>query len=983
MKAKKKLRSLLSLLLCLVMVMGMLPTTVLAWEVESECEFCGGFIADDWICDCGEGDHCSEFSDRSDCYLANHCIECGKGVGSEFICSDCGMCVDCGGECDLGIDACGYCLRCHLEYGEACPECGKCVIDDPEEICDYCGQCYECGGMCSEGRDHLCLECHISEGDNLACEGCGLCFLDNEDEMCGGCGLCYECGGGECSEGREHACLECHLMIGLEFACENCGRCYSPGDGSDIDESLFCPECKICWDCVDECTNCDMCIFCGIEDEKHCICGNCFTDYPQCPDCGLCSECLDWCENCEKHWICAVEDGNHCLNCEEACIHDEALCPECGACEDCSSNWCSACEMCLECHDPDDICMECEEVCLFDDSADCHHCSSCVDDYLCGGCGECMICEDLEWCENCGMCIECAINEELHCPETGCENCYEEFAQCEAGNNHCVEHCVICENCEECFYENESEICDECGLCLDCCEELKKAAGCTCEDAPCVFSGEAWKNHWNSAHGGTHTHVYPDGYQKDEDGHWKTCIICDETVSNDHQYSDWSYLTTREPYYAIRKCKDCGYTERCSHTEWGDWQGVPCQTIVWTSTADKTQHEYTCEICGNHIYHSHNLTADAENSAIHVCTDCGLEQEHTFGEWTLKIITDPFIGRIYTSSSTCTGCGEKMTCTHLHGAIDDWERIDDTTHGFTCEKCGVTFVLPHQTDDTGLHCDENGHWNTCKICDDKIMVKEHVGVRVHKLTPTATTDGYTGDLVCAVCGYLMEKGTGITATGYDHEHQFSTEWTDASSMHWHDCSIEGCSAKSEIENHVFGDWELVIPATEEEDGLKQHTCLTCGHISQTSIPAGHVHSYEDIWKYDADNHWYLCSCGDKGELSPHTFKWVVDKEATTTEKGSKHEECDVCGYKNEAVEIPVIVNSDDPTEPSDPTNPSDPATPSDPTNPDDTNKDTDTPSSPETGDNSMICLWVALLFVSGTGVVETTIYSRKKKHSAK
>ena len=39
--------------------------------------------------------------------------------------------------------------------------------------------------------------------------------------------------------------------------------------------------------------------------------------------------------------------------------------------------------------------------------------------------------------------------------------------------------------------------------------------------------------------------------------------------------------------------------------------------------------------------------------------------------------------------------------------------------------------------------------------------------------------------------------------------------------------------------------------------------------------------------------------------------------------------------------------------------------------------------SPQTGDNSMVGLWVALLFVSATGVAGAAIYSRKKKHSAK
>ena len=37
---------------------------------------------------------------------------------------------------------------------------------------------------------------------------------------------------------------------------------------------------------------------------------------------------------------------------------------------------------------------------------------------------------------------------------------------------------------------------------------------------------------------------------------------------------------------------------------------------------------------------------------------------------------------------------------------------------------------------------------------------------------------------------------------------------------------------------------------------------------------------------------------------------------------------------------------------------------------------------PNTGDNSMMALWIAVLFVSGAGVVGTTIYGRKKKEQA-
>lgn len=69
------------------------------------------------------------------------------------------------------------------------------------------------------------------------------------------------------------------------------------------------------------------------------------------------------------------------------------------------------------------------------------------------------------------------------------------------------------------------------------------------------------------------------------------------------------------------------------------------------------------------------------------------------------------------------------------------------------------------------------------------------------------------------------------------------------------------------------------------------------------------HEFSDQWLFDENNHWHKCivnGCDAKSGSADHEFQWVVDKEATTTEKGSKHEECTVCGYKKVAVEIPVI-----------------------------------------------------------------------------
>ena len=157
--------------------------------------------------------------------------------------------------------------------------------------------------------------------------------------------------------------------------------------------------------------------------------------------------------------------------------------------------------------------------------------------------------------------------------------------------------------------------------------------------------------------------------------------------------------------------------------------------------------------------------------------------------------------------------------------------------------------------------------------------------------------------------------------------------------------------------------EKEVSFTRDVSDSEYHFSGATG-ITMTPTADGHTHSYGKAWIYDSANHWHECSCGDKSDTAAHTFKWVTDKEATATEKGSKHEECTVCGYKKAAVEIPVTGSA---TQPTDSTKPVE-------------NKPGNT-TSPKTGDTSNMLLWFALLFVSGGAAIATTVVSRKKKYN--
>ena len=138
-------------------------------------------------------------------------------------------------------------------------------------------------------------------------------------------------------------------------------------------------------------------------------------------------------------------------------------------------------------------------------------------------------------------------------------------------------------------------------------------------------------------------------------------------------------------------------------------------------------------------------------------------------------------------------------------------------------------------------------------------------------------------------------------------------------------------------------------------------------LTMTPTAASHTHSYGTAWKYDDTNHWHECQCGDKADTAAHSFRWVIDKEATATEKGSKHEECTVCGYKrSENTVIDKLPGSG--------------STGNTGSGDNNTHKPgkNDSGNSPQTGDSSLIG-WLAALLVSGSAAAWITLTGKKAK----
>ncbi len=73
-------------------------------------------------------------------------------------------------------------------------------------------------------------------------------------------------------------------------------------------------------------------------------------------------------------------------------------------------------------------------------------------------------------------------------------------------------------------------------------------------------------------------------------------------------------------------------------------------------------------------------------------------------------------------------------------------------------------------------------------------------------------------------------------------------------------------------------------------------------ISYTFPAMTHTHKAGSEWISDSTQHWHVCTCGEKIELSAHTFsEWKIVKEATASESGTKERVCSVCGYTDSAI----------------------------------------------------------------------------------
>ena len=488
-------------------------------------------------------------------------------------------------------------------------------------------------------------------------------------------------------------------------------------------------------------------------------------------------------------------------------------------------------------------------------------------------------------------------------------------------------------------------------------------------------------------------------WKSDNTDHWKECTVvgCGVIIEDSKAAHDFKWVVDKEATATQKgskheECKVCGYKKApvttyslttqvngghgtISASKTGLTEGST-ETVIFTPDDGYeidivTVNGVATDILSNIL----NVTMDANKTVI--VTYKAIPHTHTYDQEiqkpeTLKSAADCTNDAVYFKSCSCGEISTTETFTAAgtqlgHAWASDWSN-DTDNHWKECSRC-------HEKKDEAAH--DYGSDNICDTCGyDKTVPHTHNLTLVPAKAPTCTEKGNTAYYTCDGCDKWFEDATGaseitdktsviLAATGHS-----VSDWKSDNTDHWKECTVVGCGVIIEDSKaaHTAGEWIIDTPATATTSGSKHKECTVCGYTMATeTIPATgggeHTHSYGSEWKNDADNHWHECSCGDKTDKAAHDFKWVVDKEATATQKGSKHEECKVCGYKKAAVEIPATGST---TKPSDPTQ---------------TNPNTGAESS-KTGDKSNMILWIALLFISGGAVIGSTVYSKKKKENA-
>lgn len=514
---------------------------------------------------------------------------------------------------------------------------------------------------------------------------------------------------------------------------------------------------------------------------------------------------------------------------------------------------------------------------------------------------------------------------------------------------------------------------------------------------------------------GIHEHTWG-GYSADAASHYRVCVECGAAEARALHTGG-----TATCVYLAR-CEVCGvsYGDRDPQAH---GQATVRNAVPATEATEGYTGDTCCADCGTvlesgspipKLTHTHQFsTRNADDSSHWMECSCGARDgsaAHTFG---------PYTSTAASHTHACLDCGHRVTDHHLPNP-DDLNCSTPTT----CAICGYVIDEAHEhtwgpwTSEGSYHVSRclnescaaetraahTGGTATCgspAVCDvcclpyGGVNPGNHAGGTVLRgyVAPTESAAGYTGDMHCLGCGQMLEKGNALAKLPPRHEHDFQMRFDGTG--HWYECAcgvrwvgsytahddngyIEtaagharrcaACGYTSPVEIHVPGD---------NNDCETPVYCTVCLY----EMAPARAHRFGGVLFSDAYGHWHVCLnagctqtdgktahsggtatcvklavCQDcftpYGEPDPeHHVSTELRgyREATETQSGYTGDvyctDCGACVSRGSVILAPA-----------------------------------EAPDVPQTGDNSHILFWFALMILSGAAACLCLWIGRRGKY---
>ena len=357
-----------------------------------------------------------------------------------------------------------------------------------------------------------------------------------------------------------------------------------------------------------------------------------------------------------------------------------------------------------------------------------------------------------------------------------------------------------------------------------------------------------------------HSHICSDGWTSDATGHWHRCVDanCTEKL-NFAAHSGGTATCT-----AKKKCSICGQTygelDANNHTALSDW------------ASDETHHWKTCSACNTDIEKTAHTGGTATCTAKMVCTVCG----------------EPYGGFDTSNHTALSGWASDethhwKTCSACNTDIEKYAHSGGTatcTEAKRCEICSQSYGEFDPNNHTHLSdwtSDETDHWKDCADCK---------AADIDKAAHTGGAATCAEAKRCEICG---EPYGELNPSNHTH----LSDWASDETHHWKTCSA--CNTDIEKTAHTGGTATCTA----------KMVCTVCGEPYGGFDTSNHT-ALSD-WASDETHHWKDCADCKAADINKasHTYgDWIIDKEATATEAGSRHKVCTICNYETQTETIP-------------------------------------------------------------------------------